>query len=183
MSSISKLIEAILFWKGEPVSEKKLAELCSASLEDTETALLELEMSLKDRGIVLMRKDGEVMLGTSEDASSIIEKLTREELSRELSKAALETLSIIIYMGPVRRSTIDHIRGVNSQFSVRHLEIRGLVEKMPDSKDSRVYLYRPTFNLLAHLGIKSIEELLNLEDVRDKLKSFENSNEADEPSS
>ena len=179
MTDKVKLIEAILFWKGEPVSEKKLAELVSLEASELVNTLNILEESLKDRGIVLMRKDGEVMLGTSPEASAVIESLTREELSRELSKAALETLSIIIYMSPIRRSAVDYIRGVNSQFSIRHLEIRGLVEKITDDKDSRVYLYRPTFELLSHLGVKSIDELSNLNEVREKLKEFDKNNEGD----
>lgn len=177
MTDKIKLIEAILLWKGEPVSEKKLGELSGLNIEEVGEALQNLEESLKDRGIVLMRRDGEVMLGTSPEASAVIEKLTREELSKELTKAALETLSIIIYMGPIRRSAVDYIRGVNSQFSIRHLEIRGLIEKITDEKDSRVYLYRPTFELLSHLGVKSIDELSNLNEVRDKLKEFEKNDE------
>lgn len=179
MNDKAKLIEAILFWKGEPTSEKKLAELGGLSMEEVPEALRNLEENLRNRGIVLIRKDGEVMLGTNPEASTVIERLTREELSKELTKAALETLSIIIYMGPIRRSSVDYIRGVNSQFSIRHLEIRGLVEKVTDEKDGRVYLYRPTFDLLSHLGVKSIDELSNLDEVREKLKAFEVSNEAD----
>src|ERR1700752_4550642 len=117
MDDKSKLIEAILFWKGEPVSEKKLAELAGVTKEELEAKLQALEAELSNRGIVLMRKDGEAMLGTAPEASKVIEELTREELSKELTKAALETLSIILYMAPVKRSQIDYIRGVNSQFS------------------------------------------------------------------
>ncbi len=168
-----KLIEAILFWKGEPVSQKKLAELSTLSSEEVKEAIQSLKDSLKDRGIVLIEKDNEVMLGTAPEAGEIIERLTREELSKELSKAALETLSIILYMAPIRRSAIDYIRGVNSQFSVRHLEIRGLVEKIPDERDNRVYLYRPTFDLLSHLGATSTDSLPQFGDVKAKLAELE----------
>ena len=180
MDSKEKLIEAILFWKGEPVSLKKLSELASVSAEEINQTLFALENSLKDRGIVLVRKDDEVMLGTAPEAGEIIEKLTKEELSKELSKAALETLSIILYMSPIRRSAIDYIRGVNSQFSIRHLEIRGLVEKVPDQNDNRVYLYRPTFDLLSHLGTSSIDALPGFEDVKEKLAAFEKQQEESE---
>ncbi len=172
-----KLIEAILFWRGEPTSVKKLSELSSQSIEQTNASLDSLEASLRDRGIVLMRKDDEVMLATGPDASEIIENLTKEELSKELSKAALETLSIIIYMSPIRRSEIDYVRGVNSQFSVRHLEIRGLVEKVPDERDNRVYLYRPTFDLLSHLGISELESLPGFPEVKSKLQAFQKEEE------
>jgi len=172
-----KLIEAILFWKGEPVSLKKLSELSALSLDEVKETINLLKASLDSRGIVLVEKDDEVMLGTAPEASEIIEKLTKEELSKELSKAALETLSIILYMAPIRRSAIDYIRGVNSQFSIRHLEIRGLIEKLPDQNDNRVYLYRPTFELLSHLGTTNIESLPGFEEVKAKLEEFNNKKE------
>ena len=61
------------------------------------------------------------MLGTSAEASTLIEKLTKEELNRDLGKASLETLSIIMYQGPIKRSQIDYIRGVNSTFILQKL--------------------------------------------------------------
>jgi segregation and condensation protein B len=171
------LIEAILFWRGEPTSLKKLSELSGQSLDETKASIDALEASLQGRGIVLVRKDDEVMLATSSEASEVIERLTKEELSKELSKAALETLSIVIYMSPIRRSEIDYVRGVNSQFSIRHLEIRGLVEKVPDERDNRVYLYRPTFDLLSHLGVSSLDNLPGFQDVKAKLEAFQKQEE------
>ncbi len=177
MEDKSKLIEAILFWKGEPISLKKLSELISEDTDSIRNHLSALKDSLVGRGIVLMEKDNEFMLATSPEASEVIENLTKEELSKELSKATLETLSIILYMSPIRRSSIDYIRGVNSQFSIRHLEMRGLVEKVPDQLDNRVYLYRPTFELLSFLGSESIDKLPEFEVIKSKLQEFEKGKE------
>ena len=116
-----------------------------------------LDESLKNRGITLVRKDDEVMLGTSAEMSALIEKLTKEELMKDLGKAGLETLSIILYKGPVKRSEIDYIRGVNSAFIIRNLLVRGLVERVNDPKDQRGYLYRPTFDFMAFLGVSKIK--------------------------
>ncbi len=171
-NNLDQLIEAILFWKGEPVSVKKLSELCKVSSEEISTALVRLESLLQNRGIVLVRNNDEVMLGTHPFASKIIEDLTREELSKELSKATLETLSIILYMSPIKRSEIDYIRGVNSQFSIRHLEVRGLIQKTVSETDSRVYLYSPTFEALTFLGVSSVGEIPGLSEVKEKLDSF-----------
>ena len=128
--------------------------------------------SLSARGITLQQNGDEVMLRTSKIVSGIIEEMTRDELSKELSKATLETLSIVLYMSPVRRSTIDYIRGVNSQFSLRHLETRGLVEKISDEKDSRIYLYKPTFDALSFLGVSKIEDLPGYTDTKSKIEEF-----------
>ncbi len=170
-SPIEKIVEAILFWKNEPVSIEKLASMAKADIQATESALKNIEAKL-DSGIVLMRNGDKVALRTSPEASKIIEELQKEELSKELSKAALETLTIVLYKSPVRRSTVDYIRGVNSQFIIRHLEARGLVEKVEDPKDQRVNLYKPTFELLSYLGIKDEKELPEFDALREKVEVF-----------
>jgi len=178
-NNLSEQIEAILFWKAEPVKLKKLAELLSlpntgdsSSIDAVKTALLELESALKGRGLTLVQTDDEVMLGTAKEFSSLIEKLTKDELSRDLGKAGLETLSIILYQGPITRAEIDYIRGVNSQFIVRNLLIRGLVERVDNPKDARSFLYKTTLDLLSHLGISKVEDLPEYETVRKEIDAF-----------
>jgi segregation and condensation protein B len=85
--------------------------------------------------------------------------MRKDELSKELSKATLETLSIIIYKQGSTRAEIDYIRGVNSSFILRNLLIRGLIQKESHPTDSRKYFYKPTFELLGFLGIQKLEEL------------------------
>ena len=156
---LEKKIEAILFWKGEPISIKKLAEILKVKEEEIKNAIFNLKRSLEDRGIVLLETGHEVTLGTTPEYSSLIENLQKEELNKELSKASLETLSIVLYKNGATRAEIDYIRGVNSTFTLRALAVRGLVERILDPKDARRYLYRPSFDLLSYMGIKSIEEL------------------------
>jgi segregation and condensation protein B len=98
--------------------------------------------------------------------------LTKEELTRDLGKAGLETLSIILYQGPISRANIDYIRGVNSQFIVRNLLIRGLIDRVENPKDARSYIYKTTIDLLSHLGISKIEELPEYEQVRKDIDSY-----------
>src|SRR3989344_1216759 len=122
-------IEAILFFKGESVSIKRLAELLDVNEESIKEAFLVLEQNLKNRGLQLIYKEDKVMLGTSKDMSSLLEKINKEELNKELSRASLETLTIILYKPEITRSEIDYIRGVNSSFILRNLSIRGLIER------------------------------------------------------
>lgn len=164
-------VEAILFWKAEPVSVSWLVKALGKSEAEIKTALEFLESKLVDRGVKLILKGDEVMLGTDPKASGLIEKLTKEELSSDLGKASLEALSIILYQGPVTRAQIDYIRGVNSSFILRHLQIRGLVEKITNPNDARSFLYQPTFDLLQHLGVTKIEDLPEYADLTAKLKS------------
>ena len=158
-------IEGLLFYKGEDISVKKLAELLAVTESEIEEALKKLEQNLTGRGLVLVRKEDRVVLGITGELSPLIESIRKEEITKELSKAALETLSIVLYKNGVSRSEVDYIRGVNSSFILRNLLVRGLVEKVVDSKDSRKILYRPTFETLSYMNVTSIEQLPNYEQV------------------
>ncbi|MEI8174816.1 MAG: SMC-Scp complex subunit ScpB [bacterium] len=166
---LEKKIEALLFWKGESIKRRRLAEIFNVKDEEISEALEKFKKTYEGRGIVLMEKDDEVMLGTAPELASLIENLQKEELNKELSKASLETLSIVLYKNGVSRAEIDYIRGVNSSFTLRALSIRGLVEKTTDPKDSRRYIYRPSFELLSYLGIKSVEELPDYNEVNSSI--------------
>src|SRR3990167_4011959 len=101
--SIDAKLEAVLFFKAEPLSIKKLAQILKSDETEVKTAIETLKGKLQGRGGTLIEKDDEVMLGTAPDASGIIDELSREELSRDLGKAGLETLSIVLYRGPITR--------------------------------------------------------------------------------
>ena len=169
---LSSQLEAVLFWKAEPVSIKKLASLLNTGPESVKEGLKELTEKLKGRGLTLVQTDDEVMLGTAKEFSPLIEQLTKDELTRDLGKAGLETISIILYQGPISRADIDYIRGVNSQFILRNLLIRGLVERVDNPKDARSFLYQTTLQLLAHLGIAKREDLPEFEKVRSDIEAF-----------
>ena len=93
--------------------------------------------------------------------------MKKEELSRELSKASLETLTIILYTDGVTRSEIDFIRGVNSSFILRNLSVRGLIEKS-DAKEGRRNAYYPTLDTLAYMGVTRREELPDFDNLHTK---------------
>lgn len=163
-------IESILFWKSEPISIDRLKRILNKKDEEITEALNGLEQNLSNRGIVLMRKGSEVMLATNKKASNLIESLIKEELHKDLGRAGLETLSVILYLGPISRSEIDYVRGVNSNFILRNLLIRGLVERIDNPKDKRSFLYQGTFELFSHLGISKIEELPGYETLKSELE-------------
>ena len=147
-------IEAILFYKNEPVEIKKLISLLDTNEECLLEALQNLNRSLEKRGTSLIMTAKEDALGTSKETSSLIEKIAKEDMEKELGKAGLETLAIILYNKKgVSRKKIDYIRGVNSAFILRNLRTRGLIEKAPDDENSKNYIYKPTIALLAHIGI------------------------------
>lgn len=155
-------IEAILFYKAEPVTFRELALVLEKNEMEIKEALEVLSSALQKRGIQLLQSDIEAELRTHPEASSFIEKMAKEEIDKELSRPALETLSIILYQGPILRKDIDFVRGVNSSFILRTLSARGLIQK--NNKNE----YSTTLDLLAHLGIKNPAELPEYESLHDR---------------
>jgi segregation and condensation protein B len=98
-------------------------------------------------------------MGTVPAVGEIIADLKKTELSVALSRGALETLVIILYHTHISKSEIDYIRGVNSQFMLRNLLLRGLIEKTESETDKRISVYRVTIETLQWLGITQPTQL------------------------
>lgn len=167
-------IEAILFYKAEAVAIKKLANILNKDQAEIKLALKDLEKSLEGRGLSLIEVNEEVSLATNKECSAIIESLTKEELDRDLGKAGLETLSIILYKGPLSRAEIDYIRGVNSQSILRNLLVRGLIERTENQSDQRGFLYQVSMDFVSHLGLSKVSDIPEYEAVRKDIENFKN---------
>lgn len=166
-------LEALLFYKGEAITKRELTRIFGVNLVAINDALSDLKTKLAGRGIALIEKEGEVAMATAPELSELIETYQKDELSKDLGKAAIETLSIILYRKGASRREIEYIRGVNSTSILRTLLIRGLVERTPDPKDERIFMYKPTMELFAFLGLTDIEELPEFLAVRAEFEAFE----------
>lgn len=178
--TLESQIEAILFYKNEPLKIGELSKLLGKSESEIKEAVQNLAQSLTGRGLCLIQTEKEVSLATARELTELIDKIAKDERSREIGKAGLETLAIILYNGPISRREIDYIRGVNSTFILRNLSIRGLVERESDSKDQRVFKYKGSLALLSHLGITKFADLPEFKDLQTKLaeKRIENDTES-----
>ena len=177
-------LEALLFIYGEPLTLKRIHKILNRGRAGsapavTETAVNEaltaLSEGLKkdDRGLTLILSHEEAQLVTKPEFTELLGEVVKEELNEALTPAALETLAVILYSGPLTRSIIDYIRGVNSTFILRSLLLRGLIDRAPDPERPNTYVYKPSFNLLKHLGISRIEDLpeyQRFKEIVDKLK-------------
>lgn len=159
------VLESLIFVSGKPIGTKKLAQITKLKEEEIKKDLEELNSEYSDskRGIRLIFKDNNVQMVSNPDYVEQVKELVTEDLQEELSKVALETLSIIAYRGPITRSEIELIRGVNCIYILRNLMIRGLIEKDKSNKDSRKSVYQVSFKLLRHLGIDSVRDLPDYE--------------------
>ena len=164
-------IESILLFKNEPVTLAELSKLLNVPRENLQLSISNLQKEYQDRGIVIVTDGESVSLGTHPANSALIEALQKDELSRDIGRAGLETLSIILYRGPVSRREIDHIRGVNSSFILRALLIRGLIERT-DVPGERSYSYKPTLKLLEHLGVSRREDLPEYGEAEKRVEEF-----------
>ena len=173
VQTLAQRIEALLFSEGGPVTKKKLAQLLESDAAAIQTAAAELSQSLHNRGVALIETETELALAIAPHMKDTVEKAYEKELGREIGDAGLEVLSIILYRGPSTRSRIDYIRGVNTSSTIRTLTARGLIERTQNPHDQREYLYRPTAELLAHLGVRNAEELPDYAKIASELAAFE----------
>jgi len=164
-------IEALLFALGRPLSRTDFQKMLGATGAEVESALKNL--ADKKGGVVLVDDGKEVELRTASGSAALVERIRKEEHARDIGKAGLEALSAVLYRGPLTRSEIDFIRGVNSSQTLRTLTLRGLVRKVQNPKDERSFLYEPTTELLSELGVVRAQELPDYAEVRSKLETLE----------
>jgi len=157
---LSTKLEAILFVAAEPVPTGQLATALDVSPSVVERGLNELDDSLSARGLRLQRNAGRVQLTTAPELAELIERFLGLDSTTHLSRAALETLSIVAYQQPVTRPQIDSIRGVNSDSMIRSLLNKGLVlESGRADGPGRPILYSTSPEFLQHFGLNSILEM------------------------
>jgi segregation and condensation protein B len=169
---IDVLIEGLLFYKSAPQKKATVQKLFGITPEELNSAIATLKGRLTTGATRLIETSEEISLATAPELAPIIEAM------RNIGKAGAETLAIILYQEPITRTAIDRIRGVNSSFILRNLQIRGLVERVPNPAGSgNAFIVSPS--LLAHLGITSKTDLPDFARVADSLEAFTSTKSAD----
>jgi segregation and condensation protein B len=163
--SLETKLEAVLFAGARPFSIRRLAELCDATPKETEEALDILGKRLEDTAVMIQRAGQDVQFVTRPEYADIVKQVARDEVSGELTRPSLETLTILAYRGPLTRPELEQIRGVQSAIILRNLLLRGLVEEKQDSRVGQP-TYAVTFDFIRHLGLKSVDELPEYESLR-----------------
>lgn len=166
LASLPLLLESLLFVADQPVSLGDLARVLDLPRPAVDRALKDLEHCLTGRGLRLQRVGSQVQLVTAPEAAAFVQRFLGLESTARLSRAALETLSIIAYRQPATRPEIEALRGVNAEGAVRTLLARGLVAPLGrrDTVGQPVE-YGTTFQFLEYFGIGGLHELPPLERV------------------
>ena len=158
---LQSALESVLFVSGEPVKKNKIAKILDIKKEELEQLLEDLQRRYaeSESGLMLLAKNEEIQMVSRAENVEFVEKMVKNELADSLSSASLEVLSIIAYRGPISKPEIEAIRGVNCNYTVRNLLMRGLVNRLDNPNDSRGYVYEISFEFLKKLGIENVEKL------------------------
>jgi segregation and condensation protein B len=165
---LARTIEALLVVASAPLSAAELAEAADDDPERVLTAisLLRERYTEKRSGIVLEAVAGGFAFRASREAAQACERLFERPVERGLSQAALETLAIVAYLGPVSRPEVARIRGVAADSAVAGLVERGLIaEAGRESGPGGAVRYRTTPLFGRVFGLESLAALPRLDDL------------------
>ena len=166
--NIDAVIESLLFVSGDGIEVSHLAEILEISEADIKKHVEELKVFYKEnkRGLEICEYDGYIQLKTPEENFIYVTKLAESKRKQPLSPAALEALSIVAYHQPVTRSSVEFIRGVNSDGPMSRLVERGLIEECGRlDAPGRPILYGTTKEFLRSFGLNSLSDLPDIEDL------------------
>lgn len=158
-------VEALFFVAQKPLTVKKISQLAELSEDDVRAAVDELSKSYTHdaRGVVLLCHADSCELASNPLYTETITKYTKEEITGELTRAGLETLTVIAYRGPLRKSELESVRGVNCTIVLRNLMMRGLVEASGSENGEKIYSV--SFDFLRHLQVSKIEDIPDYEQL------------------
>lgn len=169
MSKLAE-IEALLFVAGEDgLRVRQLAELLSlppTGVTQSLEKLAEKYQKDEDSSLALLETSNTYKIVTKQDFAELLREYSKAPINQSLSRAALETLSIIAYKQPITRMEVDEIRGVNSSGAISKLQIFDLIcENGKKEVLGRPNLYVTTDCFLDYMGINSLEELPIVEET------------------
>lgn len=166
--SPTRSLEALLFVSTKPLSHARVKKQLDLSDEQLQEALdtLAKKYTGPESGIRLVHHDGTLQFVTAPEEAAFMAELLKQDLSGELTRPSVETLTIIAYRGPMTKPEIEQIRGVNCTIILRNLLMRGLIAARQDSQRlGEVYTVTPAF--LSHLGVTSIDQLPDYKELHE----------------
>jgi len=156
---LASAIESVLLVAGDPIGVKALV----STLQRPRSQILDALEAVADRmnhGIRLQRAQDAVQLATAPENAEVVRRYRGLAKPAPLSRAGMETLSVVAYRQPVTRSEIEAMRGVNSDRALQTLLARDLVEERgPRSTIGTPMQFGTSFGFLQYFGLASLKEL------------------------
>lgn len=166
------VLEGLLFVVGEDgLTLDQIVEVLDINEDEAKALVQDLKHSYEeeDRGLRIDYLGNRLKLTTKYEHREYYQKLLENPETNILSQAALETLAIIAYNEPITRVEVDKIRGVSSSQMIRKLVAKGLIKETGRSElPGRPILYETTNEFLDYFGLKSIDELPDMEKYIDE---------------
>ncbi|MDP2862208.1 MAG: SMC-Scp complex subunit ScpB [Desulfobacterales bacterium] len=165
---LKNIVETLLFVADTPLSTDRIRSVVSADVKEIKDVLSQLSKEYEERkgGFSLMEIAGGYQIRTRPEYSEWIKKLVQPNPLR-MSKAALETLTIIAYKQPIIRSEIEHIRGVDSGGILRMLLELKLIRVLGRKEiPGRPLIYSTTKRFLEIFGLKDLKDLPTPEEIK-----------------
>jgi segregation and condensation protein B len=175
IDALARTVEALLVVTSQPLTVDDLAAAAAEDAERIETALglLRERYSEGRSGIVLERVSGGYAFRAAREAADACGRLFERPVERGLSQAALETLAIVAYLGPVSRPEVARIRGVAADSTIASLVERGLIaEAGRESGTGGAVRYRVTPLFERVFGLGTLAELPRLDDLGGETESI-----------
>lgn len=160
-----RIAEALLFASAEPLSRDDLATYLSEGA-DVPALMAVLEERYAGRGVTLVHRGDKWAFRTAEDLGFLLRR--EEQETRALSRAALETLSIIAYHQPATRAEVEEVRGVQTGKGTLDLLMEAGWVKMRGRRRTpgRPVTYGTTDAFLDHFGLETLADLPGLEELK-----------------
>lgn len=159
---LRKTLEAIFMVLDEPITPLALAEVLGESEQHILATISAMARAYEqeDRGFVLRERGGGWRFWTNPDQHEVVSQFVLHGKKSQLSRAALETLAVVVFKHPVTRGQIGAIRGVNPDGAITTLVSRGLIEEQGRADmPGRPIVYGPSVKALEQLGINDVSEL------------------------
>lgn len=166
MENLLTKLESILFVAAKPLSLKKIAKVLMVAELEVEEALVELsgKYNQPDSGIIILQNRQEWQMVSNPANREVAENFLKAEVSGELTRPQLETLTVVSYCGPITKPELEQIRGVNCSLILRNLLLRGLI-KATEQESILLPKYEVTMDYLRHLNLNSLTELPNYQEL------------------
>jgi segregation and condensation protein B len=175
LEGLARTLEALLVVASAPLSVEELAVAADDDEARVESALelLSERFSETRSGIVLERVAGGYAFRASREKAQACSRLFERPVERGLSQAALETLAVAAYLGPVSRPDLARLRGVAADTVVAGLVERGLLtEAGRESGAGGAVRYRTTELFERVFGLESLSALPRLDDLGDEAEAI-----------
>ena len=176
---LKDIIEATLFVSGEGIDINAFAEKLEVTQNEVNKAVKELKKKLSgDSGIHLIEYKNKIQLSSNPNYADQIASVLNPIREKALTKACMETLSIIAYKQPITRLEIEEVRGVNCDYTVQVLLEHNLIEVV-GRKDviGKPLLFGTTEEFLKRFDLKDLTDLPNQEEILERIKLIRNPEE------